>query len=172
MDADPSLGDDARVQPPGVPARVLIVDDAPPFRAAARELLVCRGYEIAGEAASAEEAVAAMERTAPDAVLLDVRLGDDDGIALAARLTSIRPDIAVLLTSATREERLHRLATLCGARGFVPKQDLARVDLGAFWRRPSLAEQTGVLGAGDGLGARGRAELAVDAVGLRLDRVG
>ncbi|MGZ4167021.1 MAG: response regulator [Solirubrobacteraceae bacterium] len=157
---------------PSTPTRVVIVDDAAAFRDAARELLVARGYAIAGEAAGADEAVAVVERTAPDAVLLDVRLGEDDGLALAARLTRARPELAVLLTSATRDDRFHRLAPLHGARGFVAKQELVRADLAAFWAPRSLAEQAGVLGAGDGLGARGRAELAVDAVGLRLDRVG
>lgn len=157
---------------PSTLTRVLILDDAAAFRDAARELLITRGYVIAGEAAGADEAAALVERTAPDAVLLDVRLGEDDGFALAARLTRARPELAVLLTSATRDERFHRLALLHGARGFVPKQELVRADLAVFWGPGSLAEQAGVLGAGDGLGARGGAELAVDAVGLRLDRVG
>jgi DNA-binding NarL/FixJ family response regulator len=152
--------------------RVLVVDDAPVFRAAACELLRRRGYAVAGEAGEAAEALAALERTAPDAVLLDVRLGNEDGFMLAARLTAARPDVAVLLTSATRDERFHRLAAVNGARGFLPKQDLARADLAAFWARPSLSKQAGVLGAGDGLRARRRPELAVDAVGLRLDGVG
>lgn len=172
MDAARELGDDAHVEPRSTPTRVLIVDDAPAFRAAARELLAIRGYGIAGEAADADEAIALVRSAAPDAVLLDVRLGDDDGFALAARLTRDRPELPVLLTSATRDERFGRRATLSGARGFVAKQDLVRADLDAFWAKPSLAEQAGVLGAGDGLGARGGAEFAVDAVRLRLDRVG
>jgi DNA-binding NarL/FixJ family response regulator len=152
--------------------RVLIVDDAEAFRAAARELLVCRGYAIAGEASCTGEAIALTQRTAPDAVLLDVRLGEEDGFALAARLTETRPALAVLITSATADLRFHRLAALHGARGFVPKQDLPRADLAAFWGPPSLAEQAGVLGAGDSLGAGRRTELAVDTVGLRLHRIG
>jgi DNA-binding NarL/FixJ family response regulator len=171
MDLDRQPGDDARVESPSAPVAVLIVDDAPAFRAAARDLLLSRGYVIAAEAADALEALAVMEHAAPDAVLLDVRLGGDDGFALAARLTSRWPAVAVLLTSATRDERYHRLATLNGARGFVPKQDLARADLAALLARPLLAEQAGVLSAGDGLGARRRTEFAIDAVGLRLDRI-
>jgi len=171
MDLGRQPGDEARLESASARVGVLIVDDAPAFRAAARDLLLSRGYAIAGEAADAQEALAVMERSAPDAVLLDVRLGGEDGFALAARLTALWPAVAVLLTSATRDERYHRLATLNGARGFVPKQDLARADLAAFWPRPLLAEQAGVLSAGDGLGARRRTEFAIDAVGLRLDRV-
>jgi PleD family two-component response regulator len=55
-----------------LPARVLIVDDAPVFRQVARELLERRGYTVVGEAGSAASAVDAVEWLAPDAVLLDV----------------------------------------------------------------------------------------------------
>ena len=151
--------------------RVLIVDDSSAFRAVARELLILRGFAIAGEAAGAQDALALVQRSSPDAVLLDVCLGADDGFALARSLTQAQPGLGVLLTSATVDERFHRQAALSGARGYVPKQDLARTDLSAFWERPSLAEEPGVLGAGDGLGARGRSQLAVDAVRLRLDGV-
>lgn len=151
--------------------RLLIVDDAGVFRAVARELLVRRGYAIAGEAASAGDALALVERTAPDAALVDVCLGEDDGFALAWQLSQTTPRLAILMTSASSDQGFYHRAAECGARGYVPKQELAAADLSAFWR-PSLTEQTGVLGAGDGLGPRRGPELAVDAVRLRLDRVG
>lgn len=152
--------------------RVLIVDDAEGFRAVVRELVAYRGYAIAGEASCADEAIAVVQGTAPDAALLDVRLGEEDGFALAARLIQARPPLAVLITSATADERFEPLAALHGARGFVPKKDLPRTDLAQFWGPPSLAEEAGVLSPGDRLGARRRTELAIDAVGLRLHRIG
>jgi len=151
--------------------RVLIVDDAGVFRAVARELLVRRGYAIAGEASCARDALALAERTAPDAALVDVSLGEDDGFALAWQLAQTRPELAVLMTSASFDEDFYHRAAASRARGYVPKQELAAADLSAFWR-PSLAEESGVLGAGDGLGPRRGTELAIDAVRLRLDRVG
>jgi DNA-binding NarL/FixJ family response regulator len=151
--------------------RVLIVDDAGVFRAVARELLVRRGYAIAGEAACARDALTLVERAAPDAALVDVCLGENDGFALARQLIQTRPGLAVLITSASVDQGFHRRAAASGARGYVPKQELAAADLSAFWR-PSLAEETGVLGASDGLGPRRGPELAIDAVSLRLDRIG
>jgi len=132
--------------------RVAIVDDAGVFRAVARELLVRRGYQIAGEAACACDALALVERTVPDAALVDVCLGEDDGFALAPRLIERRPGLAVLIISAAFEPGFYARALECGARGYVPKQELAAVDLNAFWRS-SLAEETGVLGASDGFRA-------------------
>ena len=67
--------------------QVVIVDDQPVFREAARQLLAARGYDVVAEAGCAEGAVDAVERHEPHAVLLDVRLGEDDGLAVcSARL--------------------------------------------------------------------------------------
>ena len=81
------------------PPRVLIVDDQPSFRGMARTVLEWRGYAVAGEADSAASAIAAAERLAPDAVLLDVCLGEASGFEVACALTQARPGLAVLLVS-------------------------------------------------------------------------
>ena len=124
--------------PDGEPVRVLIVDDSAPFRRAARELLQRRGYLVVGEAGSAAAALDAVERDAPDALLIDVGLPDGCGFELAGALTRARPTLAVLLISAgddppAANERLRA----SGARGFVAKSCLAAAPLERFWRIPS-----------------------------------
>lgn len=111
--------------------RVVIVDDHPGFRYAARGLLAARGYDVVAVASCAATALGAVERHALQAVLLDVGLGDDDGFELFDLLTRSRPGLAVLLTSAEEDdpERLTR----CGARGFVLKQRLLQTEFGQFW---------------------------------------
>ena len=79
------------------------------------------------------QAIAFVERLAPDAVLLDVRLPDANGFELAARLSRARPALAVLLTSGNFDPSFYALADRSGARGFVPKERLALVDLTRFW---------------------------------------
>jgi DNA-binding NarL/FixJ family response regulator len=116
-----------------LPARVLIVDDAPVFREVARELLERRGYIVAGEADSAASAIDAVARLAPDAVLVDVRLPDSDGFALCATLTRAHPELAVLLASADRVPPTPARVQASGARGFVLKSRLAATDLTQFW---------------------------------------
>jgi DNA-binding NarL/FixJ family response regulator len=111
---------------------VLIVDDDPRFRVAARELLTARGYEIFGEAGSAREAREEMARGTPDAVLLDVNLPDADGIELAAELRGSHPGVRVLLTSSDSAAAPRRLVQRAGATGFVSKTELAVVDLSAY----------------------------------------
>jgi DNA-binding NarL/FixJ family response regulator len=113
--------------------RVVIIDDQPAFREAARRLLDARGYDVVAEAGSAETGLAAVERHAPDAVLLDVRLGADDGFTVCGVLTRSRPELAVLLASDGDYEHAYELIEACGARGFVRKSLLPRTDLTQFW---------------------------------------
>jgi len=113
--------------------RVLIVDDQPVFRRAARALLEARGYTVAGEASCAAAALEAADRLAPDAVLLDVRLGDDSGHDVARALTARDPALAVVLVSVLDHGDEERRASECGARGFLLKARLAVTDLGRFW---------------------------------------
>src|SRR6266540_1386766 len=84
---------------PGVPKRVLIVDDHEPFRAVARELLERAGYTVTGEAGDAAEALAAIAAEAPDVVLLDVQLPDQDGFAVATALAVPHGPAVVLISS-------------------------------------------------------------------------
>ena len=69
---------------------VLIVDDHAPFRTFARSLLEAEGFEVAGEAADGEAALAAAEELHPDVVLLDINLPTIDGFEVARRLAVAR----------------------------------------------------------------------------------
>ena len=116
---------------------MLIVDDQPVFRRAARELLEARGYAVVGEAGCAATALEAAAQLEPDAVLPDVRLGDDSGHEVARALTRFARAPAVLLVSVTDHGDGDEHARACGARGFLPKGRLAMTDLGRYWpRRP------------------------------------
>jgi DNA-binding NarL/FixJ family response regulator len=113
-----------------VPPRILIVDDHPAFRRAARLLLAERGFTVIAEAGCPRAALQAAAELAPDGVLVDVHLGGECGLELARALTLGQPALAVLLVSS---DPLDRRAEECGARGFVLKSELARTDLTDFW---------------------------------------
>lgn len=119
-----------------VPLRVLVVDDHPGFRRAAREVLQARAYAVVGEAGCAAEALEAAERLEPDAVLLDVCLGDDNGYVVARALTRFDPAPAVLMVSCSDHDDGDAHARACGARGFLLKDRLAATDLAPYWSRP------------------------------------
>jgi two-component system response regulator EvgA len=109
--------------------RLLIVDDNPDFRRLARWLLEDDGYEVVGAAGDGQEGLAAAGALAPDVVLLDVNLPDANGFEVAVRLTREQPSAAVLLTSTQERQDFDQLALACGARGFVPKDDLSAAEL-------------------------------------------
>jgi DNA-binding NarL/FixJ family response regulator len=103
-----------------MPRTVLIVDDSSAFRSTARMLLQTRGYEVVGVAEDVATGLAKAEELRPDCVLMDVNLPDGDGLAAAARLQGP----AVVLVSTLDESAIGDVAA-SGARGFVPKADLA-----------------------------------------------
>jgi DNA-binding NarL/FixJ family response regulator len=120
---------------PSSEIRVVIVDDAPVCRAAIRELLEHRGFQVAGEAGGAAAAIELVDQLSPDAILLDVHLPDGDGFGLAAQLSERHPELAILLTSADSQDTFHALAEQSGARGFVPKHRLTHAQFERFWPR-------------------------------------
>jgi CheY-like chemotaxis protein len=64
---------------------VLIAEDNPTNRELLRELLEIRGYTVA-EACNGEEALAIVERTPPDMLLLDIAMPVLDGFAVVRKL--------------------------------------------------------------------------------------
>jgi DNA-binding NtrC family response regulator len=112
---------------------ILIVDDSQCFRRAARALLEARGYVVAGEAGAAWEAIGAVDALQPDAALVDVRLPDAHGGGLAFYLAQHHPGVTVVLMSAEPVGDPDALLEWTAAAGFVPKCELAKVDLASFW---------------------------------------
>ena len=107
---------------------VLVVDDHPGFRSRARLLLEADGYEVVGEAADGEAAVAEARRLEPDLVLLDVQLPDLDGFEVAARLTGAEAPPAVVLTSSRDWSDSPELLARSGASGFLAQGPALRGD--------------------------------------------
>jgi len=122
---------DGRVEP-----TVLIVDDHPGFRSAARALLEADGFDVIGEAADGESALAAAERLRPGLVVLDIQLPDLDGFAVAERLaTGSRPVPAVVLVSSRTASSYRRRLAASPALGFVAKSELSGAALSALLTR-------------------------------------
>jgi DNA-binding NarL/FixJ family response regulator len=113
---------------------VLVVDDHAGFRARARLVLEAEGYEVVGEAADGETALAEAARLRPEVVLLDVQLPDLDGFDVASRLTGDGDAPAVVLTSSRNWSDSAELIVRSGARGFVPKDQLSGETLEELFR--------------------------------------
>ena len=105
--------------------RVLIVDDQPPFRAAARTVVsLLDGWEVVGEAGTGEDAVAFASEQLPVVVLMDIHLPGISGIEATRRILATRPSTTVVLMSTYQPADLPADALDCGAAGYVRKEDL------------------------------------------------
>jgi CheY-like chemotaxis protein len=114
---------------------LLIVDDHAGFRTSARRLLEAEGFAVVGEAADGAEALAAVDRLAPDLVLLDLHLPDLGGDEVLRRLLAdpVTAGVPVVVFSADATRRQAEELLGAGARAYITKpisvgQLLATVD--------------------------------------------
>jgi DNA-binding NarL/FixJ family response regulator len=104
---------------------VLIVDDHPGFRAAARRLLELEGYVVVGEAEDGMTALDAARKLRPEVILLDVQLPDINGFEVAKRLSGEDQMPAVVLTSSREASDYGPCLDRTPACGFLPKAELS-----------------------------------------------
>lgn len=104
------------------PVRLAVVDDDPLVRAGLALMLGgADRIELVGEGADGTEAVALVDRTHPDVVLMDIRMPGMDGLAATEELRRRpgAPEVIVLTTFHADEQVLR--AIRAGAAGFVLK---------------------------------------------------
>lgn len=119
----------------GQPIRVAIVDDQEMVRTGLRMMLQqAPDLLVIGEAADGAEAVALVERTRPDVVLMDIRMPGVDGIEATGRIqaASGEPPRILILTTFDLDEYVYA-ALQSGASGFLLK-DILTADLHAAVR--------------------------------------
>jgi two-component system nitrate/nitrite response regulator NarL len=104
--------------------RCLIVDDNEEFLDSASRLLSAQGLEVVGRASSGAEAVRLVQTLEPDIALVDVQLGNEDGLALTRQLAADAPDTRIILISTHSEDELAELIVSTPAVGFLAKAAL------------------------------------------------
>ncbi len=102
------------------PLRVLLVDNQPAARCAARQLAGHAGVSVVGLAGDGDQALATAAACAPDVAVVDMLLPDGNGYALARRLRDRFPELRVVVTGHESHPRLGALAQSVGAAGFLP----------------------------------------------------
>lgn len=101
--------------------RLLVVDDVPLFRAGLTAALRGAGYDVVGEAADGEGAVALSETHQPDIVLLDVLMPGVSGIEVLEKIQAVAPTSDVVLLTGSESEEDMVASIQGGARGYILK---------------------------------------------------
>jgi DNA-binding NarL/FixJ family response regulator len=107
------------------PCRVLVVDDDPMGRSFIAALLAPTAW-VLQLAATAHDALDAVETGAPDVVVVDPGLPDMGGVDLIRRLAAGRPGLPVLVLTMVSSERHILEALRAGACGYLFKEDMGR----------------------------------------------
>jgi DNA-binding NarL/FixJ family response regulator len=103
--------------------RVLIVDDHALFRRGLMLVLESEpGIEVVGEAEDGEDAVAKAEATAPDVVLMDVRMPKLSGIEATKAVAAVLPTSKIIMLTVSDEEEDLYEAIRAGAAGYLLKE--------------------------------------------------
>jgi DNA-binding NarL/FixJ family response regulator/anti-sigma regulatory factor (Ser/Thr protein kinase) len=101
--------------------RVLLVDDNAGFRDSLISLLDTEEMTVVGQAASGDQALELVDITAPDVILMDVRMPTMDGIETTRRLKATHPTIGIVALTGSEDQRAVRDMLVAGASGYVLK---------------------------------------------------
>lgn len=129
------------------PIRILIVDDHAIVRAGLRMLIDQNpAMKVIGVAGNRSEALALAMSEQPDVILLDILLGDEDGLSFLPELREAATNSRVLVLTGLRSTESQRRAIIAGAMGVVLKEHAAemlikailKVHQGEVWLDRSL----------------------------------
>ena len=110
------------------PIRILIVDDHAIVQAGLRMLIDQNpNMTVVGVAGNRPEALALAASEQPDIILLDVLLGDEDGLATLPELRQAAQKARILVLTGLRGGETQRRAMIAGAMGVVLKHHAAEV---------------------------------------------
>ena len=105
---------------------VAIADDHPEMRVALRLLLnMNKEIEIVCVTSNGQEAVDCVKRLQPDVLVMDINMPVLDGFGAVKQITHLSVPTQVILMSTNRGIFIAKEAAVVGARGFVPKDNIA-----------------------------------------------
>ena len=100
--------------------RVVIIDDSLGSRATLGTALMRLGFEVAGEGASAQEAIRLVQALKPDVLFLAVGLPEIDGVSAADHILEAHP-LPVIILSSRRDPDVIQRAIEAGVMAYLVK---------------------------------------------------
>jgi len=103
---------------------VAVAEDHPVVRTGLVNLLRDEGgFDVTGQAGTAREVRALMEKTPPQVLITDLMLGDQDGLALIKDVAALAPALRVVVFSLHQEDVYAERCLRAGAHGYVMKRE-------------------------------------------------
>ena len=127
---------------PSEQLRILLIEDQLVIRAGLRLLIESQpGMQVVALAANREEALKFAACESPDLILLDLKLGEESGLAFLPELRAATPKARVLVLTSSKDVDVHRQAVRLGAAGIVLKDQepellikaIRKVHAGEVW---------------------------------------
>ena len=105
-----------------------MVDDNPSVRHYLRALLEQRStWQVCAEARTGKEALQRVEKNPPDMILLDFQMPDLNGLDVARQISSLFPEIPILMVTIHLSKQLAEEARRVGIRGACAKSDVGSI---------------------------------------------
>ena len=104
--------------------KVLIVEDHPLFSKGLASLIGnMPGYNVIGETANLSDTIKITEKEKPELAIIDIDLGEENGMDIIPWLKSKYPDILILILSMYDERYYSERVLRLGARGYIMKDE-------------------------------------------------
>lgn len=104
--------------------KVIIIDDHPLFSRGLSQLIETqKDYKVIGMAKNRNEALSLLDTTTPDLAIVDLNLGQEDGLELIKDITVIHPQTKILVLSMHDERFYAERAIKAGAKGYIMKEE-------------------------------------------------
>jgi two-component system nitrate/nitrite response regulator NarL len=101
--------------------RILVIDDHALFRIGLSELLERRGIDVIAAVSGCEEGLLRVQESAPDVLLLDMRMPEMSGLEVLRRLRSNGQKMPVAMLTTSRDEKDVIASLQQGAQGYLLK---------------------------------------------------
>ncbi|MFW6364062.1 MAG: response regulator [Spirochaeta sp.] len=104
---------------------ILLIEDHPLFSRGLAQLIHSESnHTVIAEVQNSQNAIQIVQDRKPDLAIIDLNLGDEDGLNLIAQLRSVAPDLTMLVLSMHEERYFAERALHAGAKGYIMKAEV------------------------------------------------